>query len=379
MEELFGKIKTKHAPAEKATEEKIVFQQKLVDGLSMVKPFIDDTNHMFLVLNRHRQIIYANKLFHEYSQKDKTLSQRLGEALDCIHAEDEIGGCGTSENCRECGAVNAVLDSQKFGKAESECRITLKNSNVLDLDIWAKEIKIDNSEFTIVSITDISNRKRRIVLEKLFFHDILNTAGNLRSFLELMQDGSTEENEDFSKITLEIANTLIDEIKTQRMLSLAEVSKLEVDISEFKAAEVCEEILITYQNNFISENKTIELLNNKHNHVSIKSDRTLLRRVLGNLVKNALEASKDGESVSLSIDEVDSKIIFNVHNTAFIPRNIELQIFQRSFSTKGLGRGIGTYSVKLLTTKYLGGEVSFETDEVKGTTFTIKIPKELVC
>ncbi len=379
MEELFGKIKTKYAPAERATEERIVFQQNLVDGLSMVKPFIDDVNHMFLVLNRHRQIIYANKLFQEYSQKDRTLSRRLGEALGCIHAEEEVGGCGTSESCRECGAVNAILNSQEFGKAKEECRITLNNSNVLDLDIWAKEIKIDNSEFTIVSITDISNRKRRIVLEKLFFHDILNTAGSLRSFLELMQDGTKEENEEFSKITLEIANTLIDEIKGQRMLSLAEISKLEVDISEFKAEEVCEDVIMTYRNKFISENMTLELLDNKENQILIKSDRTLLRRVLGNLVKNALEASKDGEKVSLSINEQDSEILFKVHNNTFIKRNIELQIFQRSFSTKGLGRGIGTYSVKLLTTKYLGGDVSFETDKVTGTTFTIKIPKELVC
>lgn len=91
-----------------------------------------------------------------------------------------------------------------------------------------------------------------------------------------------------------------------------------------------------------------------------------------------MEACNDGGKVKLSISESDSRIIFKVHNQTFIPKNIELQIFQRSFSTKGIGRGIGTYSVKLLTTKYLGGKVSFETDEELGTTFTITIPKELV-
>lgn len=41
-----------------------------------------------------------------------------------------------------------------------------------------------------------------------------------------------------------------------------------------------------------------------------------------------------------------------------MPRTSQLQIFQRSFSTKGKGRGLGTYSIKLLTERYLKGTAS---------------------
>jgi sensor histidine kinase regulating citrate/malate metabolism len=51
-----------------------------------------------------------------------------------------------------------------------------------------------------------------------------------------------------------------------------------------------------------------------------------------------------------------------------------MQIFQRSFSTKGSGRGIGTYSMKLLTEQYLGGEILVESSQENGTTFTVVIP-----
>lgn len=51
-----------------------------------------------------------------------------------------------------------------------------------------------------------------------------------------------------------------------------------------------------------------------------------------------------------------------------------LQIFQRSFSTKGGGRGIGTYSVKLLTENYLQGRVAFVSTAEAGTTFTATYP-----
>jgi sensor histidine kinase regulating citrate/malate metabolism len=62
-----------------------------------------------------------------------------------------------------------------------------------------------------------------------------------------------------------------------------------------------------------------------------------------------------------------------VHNQGFIPKDVQLQIFQRSFSTKGEGRGIGTYSMKLLGEKYLKGKVRFESLDKNGTTFYIEI------
>jgi signal transduction histidine kinase len=50
-------------------------------------------------------------------------------------------------------------------------------------------------------------------------------------------------------------------------------------------------------------------------------------------------------------------------------------MFQRSFTTKeGGGRGIGAYSVKLLTERYLGGWVTFSSSREVGTTFTVTLP-----
>ncbi|MBY9021718.1 MAG: histidine kinase, partial [Candidatus Lokiarchaeota archaeon] len=67
------------------------------------------------------------------------------------------------------------------------------------------------------------------------------------------------------------------------------------------------------------------------------------------------------------------KINYWVHNPGFIPQNIQLQIFNRSFSTKGHGRGLGTYSMKLLSS-FLKGTVTFTTSEENGTTFNVTIP-----
>ncbi len=55
-------------------------------------------------------------------------------------------------------------------------------------------------------------------------------------------------------------------------------------------------------------------------------------------------------------------------------KNIQLDLFKRSFSTKAPGRGWGTYSMKLLTEKYLGGKIEFTSTEEDGTTFYAKYP-----
>jgi signal transduction histidine kinase len=65
---------------------------------------------------------------------------------------------------------------------------------------------------------------------------------------------------------------------------------------------------------------------------------------------------------------------FGVHNPSVMPRSVQLQVFQRSFSIKYAGRGLGTYSMKLLTEQYLSGHVSFVSDEAQGTTFIAAFP-----
>lgn len=367
-------FETKYAPAERANMESIRSQKNVIEQLYSIRPFLDNIPVFILILNEQRQIVFANKVFLEHIGTDKIYGMRPGECVGCIHAWEEAGGCGTSEFCSQCGAVNAILNSQKTGFDIQECRITQKDNNVLDLSVWAKKIEVENEEYTLFSFSDISNEKRRKVLERIFFHDILNTAGSLSGFIDILKDSSAEELQNYLELTQEISHTLIDEIKSQRTLTQAEGGELELDISDFSTGELLHEIVDQYKQNSISKDKKL-IVETEFEDVKISSDKTILRRVIGNLVKNALEASIGGETVSLNCKEENNRISFHVKNNSVIPKNIQLQLFQRSFSTKGVGRGIGTYSVKLLTEKYLNGTVSFESSENKGTIFTVSYPK----
>jgi signal transduction histidine kinase len=107
------------------------------------------------------------------------------------------------------------------------------------------------------------------------------------------------------------------------------------------------------------------------------TDLRLLHRILINLTKNAIEASSEKEVVRLGCEQNGNDLEFWVHNQNCMPAQVQRQIFQRSFSTKGSGRGLGTYSIKLLGERYLKGRVSFTSSPEKGTTFRFRCPCNL--
>jgi len=106
------------------------------------------------------------------------------------------------------------------------------------------------------------------------------------------------------------------------------------------------------------------------------SDEALVKRVVGNMLKNAIEATPMGGTITMKCYQGADEACFEVHNPSVMPREVQLQMFQRSFSTKGTGRGLGTYSMKLLTEKFLKGSIGFKSEEGFGTSFTAKYKLE---
>ena len=111
--------------------------------------------------------------------------------------------------------------------------------------------------------------------------------------------------------------------------------------------------------------------------ILFESDKSVMLRVLGNMLKNAIEASTDGEVVTAGCRGEKGKIQFWINNPQYMSKEVQMQIFQRSFSTKGMGRGLGTYCIKLFSEKYLGGKAAFSTSERDGSTFTVLLPVSL--
>lgn len=370
-------IDTYHAPAARSSDSELKEQIENLNKETTALAFIDSIPMMVTILNQHRQILYSNEEFNKFIMNSNQIfyfGQRTGEALNCLHATETAAGCGTSETCTTCGAVNAIMSSQKLKeKGVDECRITTKTDEYLDMLVWATPINIGGGEFTICALSDIADEKRRKALERIFFHDILNTAGGLRGFVGLLSEAEDDEIEEFLEITDSLTEKLIDEIKAQKILSNAENNELELNMQKFSTYEVLEETKLIYEKHEVTKSRIIEVDKNSFDTI-VESDKVILRRIVGNIVKNALEAIPKNETVTIGCKKVENNYVYSVHNKSVMPKNVKLQMFKRSFSTKGVGRGLGTYSVKLLAEKYLKGKVTFESEEGKGTTFWVSFP-----
>ncbi len=110
--------------------------------------------------------------------------------------------------------------------------------------------------------------------------------------------------------------------------------------------------------------------------ISLNTVSLLVSRVLGNMIVNAMEACSDGDTIRLSTCITPELVRFDVWNAQVIQEGIQKRIFQRHYSSKtGVGRGLGTYSMKLFGEKYLQGVVAFTSAAGEGTTFSLTLPR----
>lgn len=365
---------TQYLPSETFPIEKVLEQKSRVERSEIFQEIVLNLPYPILVLNSLRQIVFYNEAliqsFPEISN-NTILGSRLGAVFRCANFKIE-DGCGTTVFCRTCGAAKAIASSLEGRKDIQECRITTFEDEAYDFRVWTYPKVIDGEMFSIFTLIDISHEKRRQILERIFYHDILNTANGIIGLLELAQTTDLESKSELIQTSLSFSKILADEINSQRLITLAETGELEIEISKFSISNLINEIVSLYQNQ--TSFKEIELQIQISNDFQIKTDKTILRRIIVNLLKNAIEASSPGSVIRLSAKKSDTLNIIKVYNQAVMPEEVKLQIFKRSFSTKGKGRGLGTYSIKLLTEKFLNGKVSFVSESKYGTEFTVQIP-----
>ncbi len=375
-------IETYFDTIERTEQKKILTKNKLISNYEIMHKLLECYPQLALVLDSNRQIVSANNnalKFMSETNLSEVLGKRLGEAFYCIHSSEMKAGCGTSIFCTECGAGKALKETrEKNLLMQYECRITSKKNNILnafDLRVVTTPFQIGEENFIVVYIENIEAEKRKDSLERVFFHDILNTAGAIKSIVEILDDTQNkQEFESFVEMLKISSNQLLNEIIFQRMIINAEKNELVVNLNSYSINSILDSIYSLHSKHQKAEGKLFSV-NYLSDDLLIETDKTILVRSLGNLVKNALEATNEGDKVNLYAELKNDFVDFVVWNKGVIPENVQLQIFQRSFSTKAKsGRGIGTYSVKLFVENYLKGKVYFISSEENQTSFIISLP-----
>jgi nitrogen-specific signal transduction histidine kinase len=362
--------------AERAPADQLDLQCRLVRDEPNVCRMLDLQPQPTVVLNGHRQIVFANRACREVFGVDprEALGSRFGEAVNCVHAFEAPAGCGTTRHCAVCGSAKAVREARMEKRsADGLCRIARKTpygTDALDLRVSAAPLVLDGEAFSVVAARDASDEQRRYVLERMFFHDLLNTSGTLKLLLDLLATGAPEATPRLTSQASRLAARMVDEIEAHRDLLAAERGDLKPRPGEIAVLPLLEEVAHAFAH---APDVPVRLRPCSPD-AAIRSDPVLLRRILVNLVKNAVEASGPGEQVELAFVAPGGPA-FEVTNPAEMSPEVKLQVFQRSFSTKaGSGRGLGTYGARLIAERYLEGHLTFDSCAERGTTFRLHLP-----
>ena len=374
---------THFAPAKRSTAEQILREYEEVESQNFFTKIFSSMTGIGAVIDKNRQIVYANDDMLSMlgiNSLEPILGKRPGEIISCMYSAEEPSGCGTARACAYCGAVNAIIDSQRTGiKTMKETRISSiidGKHKSWDLNVISTPISFNGDLFYVLILQDISEEKRRAALERIFFHDLLNSAGGLHGLLTILKEGtSPTETREIVNLSEAITESIIEEILLQRQIRAAENGELKVKIDLTNSIDLLDSAIGKISFHEVGKDRSIVKAADSVN-IEFETDKLLLQRVLINLIKNALEATRVGGTVLTGIKNDEDKIIFWVKNDQVIPQDVQRQLFQRSFTTKGTGRGLGTYSIRLLTENYLEGKAMFLSNESEGTVFSIELYKK---
>jgi PAS domain S-box-containing protein len=108
--------------------------------------------------------------------------------------------------------------------------------------------------------------------------------------------------------------------------------------------------------------------------LKVKTDLTFLKRIMVNLVNNAVQAMPNGGKLTVRMSSKVGEAVITVEdNGVGIPKEVQDRLFTPLFTTKSKGQGFGLVAIKRMT-EALGGTISFESEVGKGTKFIIKLP-----
>ena len=109
----------------------------------------------------------------------------------------------------------------------------------------------------------------------------------------------------------------------------------------------------------------------------VLADSSFINRIMYNLVTNAVQAMPKGGKLTIHAFKEANDFILTVKDSGVgIPEKVKGKLFTPMFTTKSKGQGFGLAVIKRMT-EALGGIVSFESQEGKGTTFIVRLPQSL--
>lgn len=210
-------------------------------------------------------------------------------------------------------------------------------------------------------------------------HELRTPLTAIRSYLEAMIEGLWDATPDRLTGCLEEVKRLSSLVTDLERLAKIEGENLNLKKMNVDLMEIAQNISSNFRAEADKKNIIITLIGNAS---FIYADRDRISQVITNLLSNAIKYTPAGGSIDLEVESGEKTSSLRVKDTGIGISKEELPlVFERFYRTdksrnrKTGGAGIGLTIVKSIISAHQG-TISIESQENKGTTVTIVLPKE---
>lgn len=256
--------------------------------------------------------------------------------------------------------------------------------NLSNLDDWNGETSY--GLFIITDITAEQIQKQKVIqankmeaigqLASGIAHEIRNPLGVIRNSTFILEDEYSEEDVLKNKALGAINNSVDRASKIiENLLKFSRLTNDRVEIVDLKV--FYHDVMALFKAKLRDNN--IKLITGCMDDIKIETKIESLRHILINLISNAIESMPHGGNLSLSCEEEVDRIVLKIGDEGCgMDEERKERIYDPFFTTKpvGKGTGLGLYIVYSELQK-INGEISVESEEEVGTTFSISILKEV--
>ena len=212
-------------------------------------------------------------------------------------------------------------------------------------------------------------------------HEIKTPLSVIQNYAKLLQNEkiSAEKRSEYLNGLIIQTNKLSNLISNILKLNKLENQKIIPEIETFSLSELLEKSALSFES--LIEKKQLQLKCDIDN-ITITSSPTLLEIVFNNLISNAIKFTGDGGKITISLKNENNYVAIKVKDTGCgisseTGKHIFDKFYQGDTSHSSEGNGLGLALVKKVIDT-LGGEISVESKLSKGTTFTIKLKKDIL-
>lgn len=213
-------------------------------------------------------------------------------------------------------------------------------------------------------------------MAKQVAHEVKNPLTPMKLSVQYLVKAWDDKRPDFDERLRKFKDAMIEQIETLSTIAseFSYFAKMPAAIkTEMDLVELLTNCLEFYRNNEQHVHIVLDLGSLKN--ALIWADRDQMLRVFNNLIRNAIQAipeDKQGEIIIQLLKEDNYYVILVKDNGVGIPENLREKIFAPNFTTKSSGMGLGLAMSKTII-ENMEGEISFETEQGKGTTFKVKL------